>query len=68
MRRTLGIAVLAVIAGLSTLVSRADAAIITYTAVLSGLARSGRVETSVVTDAMSRYEIDPEAVDPAHAH
>ena len=37
MRRTLGIAVLAVIAGLSTLVSRADAAIITYTAVLSGL-------------------------------
>ncbi len=38
------------------------------TAALSGLARSGRIETSVVADAMRRYEIDPEAVDPAHAH
>jgi pyruvate dehydrogenase E1 component len=35
---------------------------------LSGLVRSGRVKREAVTDALERYDIDPEAVDPAHAH
>lgn len=37
-------------------------------AALSGLVRAGRMDPESVTDAMDRYEIDPEAVDPAHAH
>ncbi len=37
-------------------------------AVLSALARRGRVDTSVVGDALDRYGIDPETVNPARAH
>jgi pyruvate dehydrogenase E1 component len=37
-------------------------------AALSGLVRSGRMKSSAVSDAMERYGIDPEAVDPAGAH
>ncbi|HEU4894760.1 MAG TPA: pyruvate dehydrogenase (acetyl-transferring), homodimeric type, partial [Acidimicrobiia bacterium] len=37
-------------------------------AALSGLVRAGRMKPAVVTDAIERYGIDPEAVDPAHAH
>jgi pyruvate dehydrogenase E1 component len=37
-------------------------------AALSGLVRSGRMKPAVITDAMQRYGIDPEAPDPAHAH
>jgi pyruvate dehydrogenase E1 component len=37
-------------------------------AALSGLVRAGKMKPTVVSDALSRYEIDPEAVDPAHAH
>jgi pyruvate dehydrogenase E1 component len=37
-------------------------------AALSGLVRAGRMKAAVVTDAIERYGIDPEAVDPAHAH
>ena len=37
-------------------------------AALSGLVRSGRMRPGSVSDAMERYGIDPEAVDPAHAH
>ncbi len=32
--------------------------------VLSGLLREGKVEASVVADAIDRYDIDPDAVDP----
>ena len=35
-------------------------------AALSALARDGKVEASVVADAISRYEIDPERPAPAH--
>jgi pyruvate dehydrogenase E1 component len=35
---------------------------------LSGLVRTGRVQPNAVTDALTRYDIDPEAADPAHAH
>jgi pyruvate dehydrogenase E1 component len=35
---------------------------------LSGLVRVGRMKPSAVTDAMERYGIDPESIDPAHAH
>ncbi|HEX9846787.1 MAG TPA: pyruvate dehydrogenase (acetyl-transferring), homodimeric type [Acidimicrobiia bacterium] len=37
-------------------------------AALSGLVRAGKMKPTVVSDALSRYEIDPEVVDPAHAH
>ena len=37
-------------------------------AALSALARSGRIESEAVKDAFERYQIDPETVDPAHAH
>jgi pyruvate dehydrogenase E1 component len=37
-------------------------------AALSGLVRAGRMKPSAVTDAMERYGIDPETIDPAHAH
>ncbi len=35
---------------------------------LSSLVRAGRAEPEVVKDAFDRYEIDPEAIDPAQAH
>jgi pyruvate dehydrogenase E1 component len=37
-------------------------------AALSGLVRAGRMKPAAVSDAIDRYGIDPEAVDPAHAH
>jgi pyruvate dehydrogenase E1 component len=37
-------------------------------AALSGLVRAGRMEPGTVADAMERYRIDPETIDPAHAH
>ncbi|MFP4074257.1 MAG: transketolase-like TK C-terminal-containing protein, partial [Actinomycetota bacterium] len=37
-------------------------------AALSGLVRAGRMKTEAVSDALERYEIDPETIDPAHAH
>jgi pyruvate dehydrogenase E1 component len=37
-------------------------------AALSGLVRAGRMKPAAVTDAMNRYDIDPEAMNPAHAH
>jgi len=37
-------------------------------AALSGLVRAGRMSSDVVTDAMERYDIDPNAPDPAYAH
>jgi pyruvate dehydrogenase E1 component len=37
-------------------------------AALSGLVRSGRIRPGSVSDAIERYGIDPETVDPAHAH
>ena len=37
-------------------------------AVLAALAGTGRVETSVVADAIERHGIDPETVNPAKAH
>ncbi|HUG31630.1 MAG TPA: pyruvate dehydrogenase (acetyl-transferring), homodimeric type [Acidimicrobiia bacterium] len=37
-------------------------------AALSGLVRAGRMKPEAVSDAIERYEIDPETVDPAHAH
>ena len=33
-------------------------------AVLSGLLADGKVDASVVADAIARYDIDPDAVDP----
>jgi pyruvate dehydrogenase E1 component len=38
------------------------------TASLAGLVRTGRMKPTAVADAMSRYGIDPETVDPAHRH
>jgi pyruvate dehydrogenase E1 component len=38
------------------------------TAALTGLMRAGRMKAAAVTDAMGRYDIDPEAPDPAHHH
>ena len=35
---------------------------------LSALVRSGRLEPEAVKDAFDRYDIDPEAIDPARAH
>jgi pyruvate dehydrogenase E1 component len=35
---------------------------------LAGLVRTGRMKPTAVADAMSRYGIDPETVDPAHRH
>jgi pyruvate dehydrogenase E1 component len=35
---------------------------------LSALAAQGRVDVSMVDDALKRYEIDPDAADPARAH
>ncbi len=37
-------------------------------AALSGLVRAGRMKPGAVGDAMDRYQIDPETIDPAHAH
>ena len=37
-------------------------------AALSGLVRSGRMKSEAVADALERYHIDPETVDPAHHH
>ena len=37
-------------------------------AALSGLVRAGRMKAEAVSDALERYEIDPETIDPAHAH
>jgi pyruvate dehydrogenase E1 component len=37
-------------------------------AALSGLVRSGRIKREAVNDALERYQIDPEAADPAYAH
>ncbi|MGD2101221.1 MAG: pyruvate dehydrogenase (acetyl-transferring), homodimeric type [Acidimicrobiia bacterium] len=37
-------------------------------AALSGLVRSRRMKPEAVVDALQRYDIDPEAGDPAHAH
>jgi pyruvate dehydrogenase E1 component len=37
-------------------------------AALSGLVRVGRMKPAAVSDAIDRYGIDPEAIDPAHAH
>jgi pyruvate dehydrogenase E1 component len=37
-------------------------------ATLSSLAAQGLVSRDLVSDAFSRYQIDPEAPDPAHAH
>jgi pyruvate dehydrogenase E1 component len=37
-------------------------------AALAGLVRSGRIKPEAVTDAMRRYDIDPETADPAIAH
>lgn len=37
-------------------------------AALSALASSGKVETTAVKDAFDRYDIDPDAPDPAQAH
>ena len=37
-------------------------------AALSALARTGRIEPEAVKDAFERYQIDPETIDPAHAH
>ena len=37
-------------------------------AALSGMVRAGRMEPGTVADAMQRYRIDPETIDPAHAH
>jgi pyruvate dehydrogenase E1 component len=34
--------------------------------VLSGLLREGTIEASVVEDAIARYDIDPDAIDPYH--
>jgi pyruvate dehydrogenase E1 component len=34
--------------------------------VLSGLLREGAIEASVVEDAIARYDIDPDAIDPYH--
>jgi pyruvate dehydrogenase E1 component len=36
-------------------------------AALSALAAEGTVPASAVTDAIARYDIDPDKVDPAHA-
>jgi pyruvate dehydrogenase complex dehydrogenase (E1) component len=36
-------------------------------AVLAALAREQQVKEEVVADAIQRYGIDPEAVDPLHA-
>ncbi|CAN5813425.1 pyruvate dehydrogenase (acetyl-transferring), homodimeric type [soil metagenome] len=38
------------------------------TATLSALARAGQIEEAAVHDALKRYDIDPDAADPAHAH
>ena len=35
---------------------------------LAGLARTGRVDQSSVSDAFDRYQIDPETINPATAH
>jgi pyruvate dehydrogenase E1 component len=37
-------------------------------AALSGLVRAGRIKPEAVTDAMERYRIDPDTIDPAQAH
>jgi pyruvate dehydrogenase E1 component len=37
-------------------------------AALAGLVRTGRMKPEAVTDAMRRYDIDPETADPAIAH
>ena len=37
-------------------------------AALTGLVRAGRMTPEVVADAVKRYDIDPEAPDPAFAH
>jgi pyruvate dehydrogenase E1 component len=37
-------------------------------AALAGLVRSGRMKPEAVADALQRYDIDPETVDPAHHH
>jgi pyruvate dehydrogenase E1 component len=37
-------------------------------AALSGLVRAGRMKPEAVRDALQRYRIDPETIDPAHAH
>jgi pyruvate dehydrogenase E1 component len=37
-------------------------------AALSGLVRTGRMKPEAVTDAMERYRIDPDTIDPAQAH
>jgi pyruvate dehydrogenase E1 component len=34
--------------------------------VLSGLLREGAIDASVVDDAIARYDIDTEAIDPYH--
>jgi pyruvate dehydrogenase E1 component len=39
----------------------------TVVAVLTGLLEAGEVDASVVEDALARYDIDPDAVDPYHA-
>jgi len=37
-------------------------------ATLSALAADGEIRPEAVTDALRRYEIDPDRADPAHAH
>ena len=37
-------------------------------ATLAALADEGTIKRSVVTEAMERYGVDPDAIDPAHAH
>jgi pyruvate dehydrogenase E1 component len=37
-------------------------------AALSAVTRTGRIEPEAVKDAFERYQIDPETIDPAHAH
>ena len=37
-------------------------------ATLSALADEGKIDRSVVADAITRYGIDPNAIDPAQAH
>ena len=37
-------------------------------AALGGLVRAGRMKPEVMVDAFDRYQIDPESIDPAHAH
>jgi pyruvate dehydrogenase E1 component len=37
-------------------------------AALSSLVRAGRMKPEAVRDALQRYRIDPETIDPAHAH